>query len=156
MGFGDKETHPVYKGDVKNGKPNGLGYQISPIGWKYVGSWKNGKEWNTKHTKKDGTLIEKWEKGEKVFGVFYLGYRNGEVGYYSEKWEGIESDENSDNGKYDGEFKNGKPNGIGKLHMYFYGFFIGEFKNGKYWKGIQTNEEGDILVKYRNGKRKKQ
>ena len=73
---------------------------------------------------------------------------------HSEKWEGINNDDNSDNGKYDGEFKNGKPNGIGKLHIYFYGFFIGEFKNGKYWKGIQTNEEGDILVKYRNGKRK--
>ena len=24
-GFGDKETHSVYKGDVENGKPNGLG-----------------------------------------------------------------------------------------------------------------------------------
>ena len=25
MGFGDKETHPVYKGQVKNGKSDGLG-----------------------------------------------------------------------------------------------------------------------------------
>jgi hypothetical protein len=41
-GFGDKETHPVYKGDVKNWKPDGLGIMISPWGTKYVGSWKNG------------------------------------------------------------------------------------------------------------------
>ena len=40
-GFGDKETHPVYKGEVKNGKPHGLGFLITPK-WKYVGSWKNG------------------------------------------------------------------------------------------------------------------
>ena len=52
MGFGDKETHPKYQGQVKNGKPNGLGYLISPLGWKYVGSWKNGKEWNGKMTGK--------------------------------------------------------------------------------------------------------
>ena len=27
-GFGDKETHSLYKGDVKNGKPNGVGILI--------------------------------------------------------------------------------------------------------------------------------
>ena len=48
MGFGDKDTHPVYKGQVENGKPNGLGVMIYPtkvygqVGFKYVGSWKNG------------------------------------------------------------------------------------------------------------------
>ena len=31
-GFGDKETHPKYTGDVKNGKPNGLGIMITPWG----------------------------------------------------------------------------------------------------------------------------
>ena len=41
-GFGDKETHSVYKGDVENGKPNGVGILISPMGGKYVGGWKNG------------------------------------------------------------------------------------------------------------------
>jgi len=34
-GFGNKETHLVYKGDVENGKPNGLGVLISTNGWKY-------------------------------------------------------------------------------------------------------------------------
>ena len=27
-GFGDKETHSVYKDDVKNGEPNGVGILI--------------------------------------------------------------------------------------------------------------------------------
>ena len=41
-GFGDKETHSVYKGDVKNGKPNGLGVIIYSDGSMYIGRWKNG------------------------------------------------------------------------------------------------------------------
>ena len=41
-GFGDKETHPKYTGDVKNGKPNGVGVLINIDGSKYVGEWKNG------------------------------------------------------------------------------------------------------------------
>ncbi len=43
-GFGDKETHPVYKGDVRYGVPHGLGVIIYTDGSKYVGSWKNGKK----------------------------------------------------------------------------------------------------------------
>ena len=35
-GFGDKETHPIYKGDVENGKPNGLGFLIFPNTGKYL------------------------------------------------------------------------------------------------------------------------
>ena len=30
-GFGDEKTHPKYIGDVKNGKPHGLGISIHPI-----------------------------------------------------------------------------------------------------------------------------
>ena len=41
--FGDKDTHRVYKGEVENGVPNGLGIDISPYGSKYVGEWKDGK-----------------------------------------------------------------------------------------------------------------
>ena len=45
--FGEKETHPIYKGQVRNGKPNGVGILIFPNGGKYdggkyVGEWKNG------------------------------------------------------------------------------------------------------------------
>jgi len=41
-GFGDKDTHPVYKGDVENGKPNGQGTHTTPEGYKYEGEWKDG------------------------------------------------------------------------------------------------------------------
>ena len=43
-GFGDKDTHPVYKGHVEKEEPNGLGFLIYPDGGKYVGEWKDGKE----------------------------------------------------------------------------------------------------------------
>ena len=59
MGFGDKETHPKYQGQVKQGKPDGLGFMTYPNGSKYVGSWKNRKYYG------QGTLTSpdagKWE-----------------------------------------------------------------------------------------------
>ena len=42
MGFGDKDTQPKYQGQVKDGKPNGLGFLIYPDGGRYIGSWKKG------------------------------------------------------------------------------------------------------------------
>ena len=78
-GFGDKEFHPVYKGDVKNGKPNGLGIMIYPrlglrvkffTGYyyfkKYIGSWKNGKEWNGKGYDPKGYYLLKFVNGERM------------------------------------------------------------------------------------------
>ena len=41
--FGDKDIQPQYKGDVKSGKPNGLGIMIYPNVSKYIDEWKNGK-----------------------------------------------------------------------------------------------------------------
>ena len=40
--FREKDTNPKYKGDVKNGEPNGIGYIIFANGWKYHGEWENG------------------------------------------------------------------------------------------------------------------
>ena len=63
--FGDGKVQPKYKGEISNGKPNGFGVLTYPYGEKsVVGVWKNGKEWYTKLTKKDGTLIGKFEDGE--------------------------------------------------------------------------------------------
>jgi hypothetical protein len=42
-GFGGKENQPVYKGEVENGVPNGLGIMTDNFGGRYVGEWKNGK-----------------------------------------------------------------------------------------------------------------
>ena len=73
--FGDGKVQPKYTGEIKNGKMDGLGVLTYPYGEKsVVGEWKNGKEWNTKHTKKDGTLIGKFENGEwiKRRGVLFI------------------------------------------------------------------------------------
>ena len=48
MEFGDSDTQPKYKGQVKDGKPNGQGTYTwgrasEFVGDTYVGEWKNGK-----------------------------------------------------------------------------------------------------------------
>ena len=88
-GFGEKDTTPKYQGDVKNGKPDGLGYLIYPNGNKYVGGWKdrekngkgtetdrdgfgyegewkNGYMWNGKGYDKDGNIQYKWVNGIRI------------------------------------------------------------------------------------------
>ena len=73
--FGDGKVQPKYKGEMTNGKPNGFGILTYPYGEKsVVGEWKNGKEWNTKHTKNDGTLIGQYEEGKFIKG-FVLFFR---------------------------------------------------------------------------------
>ena len=54
---------------------DGLEVLTNPYdGKSIVGEWKNGKERNTKHTKKDGTLLGKFENGEWIvsWGVLYI------------------------------------------------------------------------------------
>ena len=93
-GFGDKETHPKYKGDVKNGKPNGLGILIYYGGGKYVGEWKNGRP----HGQGTGTLPD----GRKYVGEYKDGKRHGQ-GTYT----------HHDGRKFEGEWKDGEVwNGI--------------------------------------------
>jgi len=61
---GSKKLQPKYEGEIKNGNPNGFGFITFPYDDKSIlGEWKNGKEWNTKHTKKDGTpnILKKME-----------------------------------------------------------------------------------------------
>jgi len=59
-GFGDKETQPVYQGEVENGVPNGLGILIDPDGIKYVGEWI--------HRWKNGQGTFTWSDGGKYVG----------------------------------------------------------------------------------------
>ncbi len=86
MGFGDKDTHPNYHGQVENGEPSGLGVIYYPNGnmyigeWKdgkrngqgtytfhegsrYEGEWKDGKPWNLTIADKNGNIIRKWDNG---------------------------------------------------------------------------------------------
>ena len=61
-GFGDKDTQPKYQGQVKDGKPNGLGDIIYPDGSSYMGGWENGKyQGQGTFTKPDGTkYVGRW------------------------------------------------------------------------------------------------
>ena len=76
LGFGDKQTHPVYKGQVKDGKPNGLGFMTYPNGFwlsKYVGSWKDGKmDGQGKQTMSNGRKnIGEWKDGKRWNITYY-------------------------------------------------------------------------------------
>ena len=155
---GDEKIQPIYKGEITNGKPNGFGILSYPYnGNSVVGEWKNGKEWNTKHTKKDGTILGKFENGESVvsIGVLYRGWRNAKVGFYKEKWEGVEkekwegveSEDNEDFGKYEGEINNGEPNGQGTYTCPDGQKYIGEWKEGKWnGQGTETLHDGKKYV----------
>ena len=70
-GVGDKETQHKYQGQVKDGKPNGLGVLISTNGWKYFGSWKNGEIWNGTEYDNYGNIIYRWVEGKREYHNLY-------------------------------------------------------------------------------------
>ena len=151
--FGDGKVHPKYEGKITNGKPNGFGVLTYPYGEKsVVGEWKNGKEWKTKHKNKDGKIIGKFEDGEWILklGVLYFGFRNGKVGYYTEKLE-VESQGNTNVAKYEGEMKYGVPNGQGTFTFTRGNKWVGEFSENKPWNITIYDKDGTILGKYVNG-----
>ena len=84
--FGDKETHPKYTGDVKNGKPDGQGTETFPDGSKYIGEWIGGKP--------TGQGTQTYYDGENYVGLFKDGKYHGQGTYTF-----------SDGGKFVGEFK---------------------------------------------------
>jgi len=64
---GDKKTQPKYQGQVKDGKPNGLGVLISTNGWKYFGSWKNGEIWSGTEYDNYENIIYRWVEGKRKY-----------------------------------------------------------------------------------------
>ena len=71
-----------------------------------------------------------------------------EFGYFEEKWEGVKNNDNSDSGKYEGEIKNGLPNGMGIMIWWSAGLkYVGEWKDGqRTGQGTLTLRNGDKLV----------
>ena len=96
-GFGDKETHPKYTGDVKNGKPDGQGTETFPDGSKYIGEWIGGKP--------TGQGTQTYYDGDKYVGLFKDGKYHGQGTYtfsYGGKFVGEFKDDNRWNGiRYD-------------------------------------------------------
>ena len=136
-GFGDKETHPVYKGDVENGKPNGLGVIIYTDGDKYVGSWKDGK--------KNGQGTYTFISGSRYVGEWKDGRKHGQGTYTFPDGE-----------EYVGEWKDGIRNGQGTYTFSDVGKDVGEYKDGILWNGTSYDKDGNILGKFVNGKKIKQ
>ena len=92
-GFGEKGTHPIYKGDVENGEPNGVGIFITLFGTKYVGEWKDGLY--------NGQGTETQIDGENYRGEWKDGKKHGQGTYTYSKSVGW--------GKFVGEYKDGNP-----------------------------------------------
>ena len=69
--FRDKKTQTKYQGQVKDGKPNGLGVLISTNGWKYFGSWKNGEILNGTEYDNYGNIVYRWVEGKRSYHKLY-------------------------------------------------------------------------------------
>ena len=94
---------------------------------KYEGEKKNGKEWTTIHTKKEGTLLGKFENGEWIVSWGVLDY--------------------FDESKYEGEIKNRLPNGQGTMTYTDGVKYVGEYKDGKrHGQGTYTFPDGKKYV----------
>ena len=52
-----------YKGELKDGKPNGQGTSTFPDGGKYVGEWKDGERWDGTQRDKNGNINGRWING---------------------------------------------------------------------------------------------
>ncbi len=122
-----------YEGEWKDGRPNGQGTRTFTNGDKYVGEWKNSKEnGNGKRNSPDGrNYVGEWKDGkEHGQGTFTF----------------------PDGRKYVGEFKDGILHGQGKFIFPDGRKYVGEFKDGKEWNGTGYNKNGEIVVRFVNGK----
>jgi hypothetical protein len=132
--FGDDKVQPKYKGEIKNGKPEGFGNLTSSDGEKYVGEWKDGKKYG------QGTNI--YHHGFKYVGEWKDNKKNGR-GRLT-KPNGLEEF---------GEFKNGKLHGEGKVTTPKGRKIVGEFKDYKPWNVTVYDKDGKTLGKMVDGKR---
>jgi len=146
-GFGDKKIQPEYKGQVKDGKPNGMGvltyfdYSKSyPWGWKekkYVGEWKDGK--------KHGQGTQTYSFGKYV-GEWYGGRRGGQgIMTYFGRNPFIEGS------KYVGEWRNGYMYGQGTFSHTDGSRDVGIWWNGFLENGIEYHKDGNIKWKIVKG-----
>ena len=130
---GDEKTQVKYEGEIVNGVPNGQGTMTCCDGIKYVGGYKDGE--------KNGQGTETFPDGSGYVGEFRDGKKNGQ-GTFS--WFDGQKDE--------GEWKDGRPNGRGTDIFPDGSKGIGEFRDGRPWNITHRDKNGNIIVKFVNGK----
>jgi len=129
--FEDGKVQSKYNGEIKNGKPNGFGFQTYKNGNKYFGEHKNGLP--------NG-------QGRSIYpdGSMYLGeYKDG-------KFHGQGTFIWNDGYYHEGEFMDGVPNGQGTETLPN-GQLVGEYKDGKPWNVKGYDKERNIIGKWVNG-----
>ncbi len=123
-----------YKGEIKNGIPDGFGIQTYKNADTYFGEHRNGFP--------NG-------KGRAIYndGAMYLGeYKNGKFhGQGKFIWK--------DGYYHEGEWKNGSAHGQGTETLPN-GQLKGVYKNGKPWNVKGYDKEGEIIANYENGELK--
>ena len=166
--FGDDDSQQKYKGEIKGGLPDGLGFTLFTDGTKYMGQWQDGKqhghgtfifrtgekmsgewkeneEWNITKYDINGNIIARYADGvllidNKKEGVLFYRQEFGSLGWFTA------GNEEKDY-KYEGEIENGKPNGWGKFTYPSGSIHEGEYKEGKYHgQGTFTFAKGKKVV----------
>ena len=141
-----------YKGELKDGIPNGQGFLSLPDGGKYVGEFKegiingqgtvtlpDGRKYSGefKEGKKHGQGIYTYPNGDKYTGGYKDGLKNGLGALTYGKGK-------SDGEKFVGEFKEGIPNGQGTYTFSDGSKWVGEFRKGKPWNVKNYDKNGKI------------
>lgn len=137
-----------YKGDLVDGRPNGVGVMKMRTGDSFEGTFVNGDpNGHVKHTLPDGSYEE---------GIFHGMKRDGMIHIHSDRvdmWAMYNNDQRIGNitiktasFTYEGEFKGGTMNGKGKL-MYNDGRgYEGTFKDAMLkGKGKEYREDGSVI-----------
>ena len=148
-----------YKGELKDGIPNGQGFLSLPDGGKYVGEFKegiingqgtftfsDGRKYSGefKEGKKHGQGIYTYPNGDKYTGGYKDGLKNGLGALTYGKGK-------SDGEKFVGEFKEGIPNGQGTYTFSDGSKWVGEFRKGKPWNVKNYDKNGKIEAEWIRG-----
>jgi hypothetical protein len=112
-----------FNGAFANGRPHGMGTTTFRNGDKWVGEWKNGI--------RDGEFTMTWANGERYVGMIKDKGREGRGTH----WKPPDI-------KYEGEWRNDKPNGYG-TETGRMGKYVGSFKDGLYHgQGVFSSVDG--------------
>ena len=125
------EDELIFEGTFLNGKRNGKGKEYESDQMEFEVEYLNGKKWSGKKYDSDENIIYDLNNGK---------------GYLKEYF-------NDGQLKYEGNYLNGKRNGLGKEYYYDGNIkFEGQYKNGNRWKGCGYNRNNEIAFEIRDGK----